>query len=98
MRRIAQWQVNEILKEIQNYFPNEDTIHKFIESKMIDIQKEPIGQHCFSPSCKKVMRCIICCDKNFWKKGNLGEIILLIFNIVLLILGLLRIFSISRNI
>jgi hypothetical protein len=94
MRRIAQWQVNEILEAMQHYYPVDSNMYKFIKDNMKDAQ-EPIGIHCYKEDCKKVIRCPICCDNHFWRKGNLSEIILWIADALILGIGVLRIFSIG---
>jgi hypothetical protein len=89
MRRIAQWQVNEILEKMH---PVDSNMYKFIKDNMKDAQ-DPIGIHCHK-DCKKVIRCPICCDNHFWEKGNRGEQILWIADALILGIGVLRIISI----
>ncbi|MFA5293102.1 MAG: hypothetical protein WC496_08725 [Phycisphaerae bacterium] len=95
MRRIAQWQVDKILEAIQVHYSPSNNTHKFIKDNMRDVQDDPIGMHCFKDKCKKVIGCIICCDNNFWRKVNQGEIILWIADVLILVIGVLRIISIG---
>jgi hypothetical protein len=94
MRRIAQRQVDKILEEMQACYPSSDKMHIFIRDNMRDIQKSSIGIHCYD-KCKKIIRCIVCCDHQFWEKRNIGEIFLWIVDVLFLVIGVLRIISIE---